>query len=329
MFLDTCYNNDTAVITFIQVERQAYIVQKRALFSTQYYETVYSPLPVLPDKILYLDELSVTLPYAEDFPKLHYHDRYEIGICENGEGLFISEGIFSPISKGDLVFIAPNRRHYSRSLNIDNPCICRFAYLKSQVIERFITYAISQDDPKTSLDKLTISVPAVIRAAEHSVATARLLEIFELCKKNTDNRDALLALKLSAFILESQAFFGNIAKHPLLPSKTDDIVATISEYLTLNYNANDTAKELAARCFISESQLRRRFLAVYGMPPIAYRSLLRCKIASKLLTQTRLTIFEISERIGYTSTSDFYRAYKKYCGVSPSVFRLKNIPVTK
>lgn len=296
-------------------------MQKHASLPSRYYETVYSPLPVSPDKMLYLDKTATSLPCAEDFPKLHYHDRYEIGICENAEGIFISEGRFYPISKGDLVFIAPNQRHYSRSLNIDNPCICRFAYLKSQVIEQFVSYATPEAAPEIPLDKLASSVPVVIRANEYPIAAARILEIFELCKKNTDNRDTLLALKLSAFILESQTFFDNITKYASFSSKTDEIVATVSEYLTLNYNTSETAKELAARCFISESQLRRRFLAVYGMPPIAYRGLLRCKIAAKLLTQTRLTIFEISERIGYASTSDFYRAYKKHYGVSPSEYR--------
>ena len=142
-----------------------------------------------------------------------------------------------------------------------------------------------------------------------------------MCKKSTVNRDALLTLKLSAFILEYHAFFDNFENHNYFQSKTDDVATTISEYLTLNYNRNDTAKELAAKCFISESQLRRRFLAVYGMPPIAYRNHLRCKIAAKLLTQTRLSISEISERIGYTSTSDFYRAFIKHYGIPPSAYR--------
>ena len=296
-------------------------MQKHASFPSQYYETIYSPLPVSSDEMLFLDKTSTSLPCAEDFPKLHYHDRYEIGICENSEGIFISEGIFYPISKGDLVFIAPYQLHYSRSLSIDHPCICRFAYLKSHVIEQFITYAMPEDAPQVPLSKLTSSVPAVIRASEHPIAAARLLEIFELCKKNTDNRDALLALKLSAFILEAQPFFDDISKHSSISSETDDVVATVSEYLTLNYNTNETAKELAARCFISESQLRRRFLAVYGMPPIAYRNHLRCKIAAKLLTQTRLSISEISERIGYTSMSDFYRAFIKHYGIPPSAYR--------
>ncbi len=296
-------------------------MQKRASFSKKNYETIYTPLPVSPDKMLYFDQSSNNLPYAEDFPRLHYHDRYEIGICESGEGLFLSDGIFAPVSKGDFIFIAPYQRHYSRSLKPDSPCICRFAYINHQPLERFIAYAMSQDDLKTPCCKLATSIPPVINADKHPTASAQLLEVFELCKKTTDNREALIALKLSAFILEAQPLFDNNTNYNPVSNISDDVVAAISEYLSLNYNKNETAKELAARRFISESQLRRRFNAVYGMPPIAYRSLLRCNIAATLLSQTKLTILEISHRLGYTSTSDFYRAFKKHYGVSPSTYR--------
>jgi AraC-like DNA-binding protein len=44
-------------------------------------------------------------------------------------------------------------------------------------------------------------------------------------------------------------------------------------------------------------------------------------IAAKLLSSTALSVSEISERIGYKDTSDFYRAFKKTHGVSPTCYR--------
>ena len=295
-------------------------MQKHAFSTKKNYETVYTPLPIPAEGMLYLDPVSVVLPYAEDFPRLHYHDRYEIGICESGEGLFLSEGVFSPIAKGDFVFIAPNQRHYSRSFQMERPCVCRFAYLNRGVLERFLACAV----PNGDWERLVQAIPAVIHAGEYAGAAAQLAQIFELCKREGENKDALLALKVSAFILEAQSFFDGRSKHAAPPNKSDEAVASVTEYLSLNYSENETAKQLAERCFLSESQLRRRFLAVYGMPPIAYRGLLRCKIAAKLLTQTRLTVFEIAERIGYTSPSDFYRTFKKHYGVAPSFYRGRN-----
>ena len=106
-------------------------MQKRA-FSQ--YEAFFAPLPVKADEPIFFDQRSVGLPFAEDFPKLHYHDRYEIGICESGEGLFLCEGRYSSVSAGDLMFVAPQDRHYSRSLHKDELCRCRFLYVSADAV---------------------------------------------------------------------------------------------------------------------------------------------------------------------------------------------------
>jgi AraC-like DNA-binding protein len=57
------------------------------------------------------------------------------------------------------------------------------------------------------------------------------------------------------------------------------------------------------------------------MPPIAYRNRVRCRIAAELLTKSTLSIAEIADRVGFGSTSDFYRAFRTFYAVSPSEYR--------
>jgi AraC-like DNA-binding protein len=57
------------------------------------------------------------------------------------------------------------------------------------------------------------------------------------------------------------------------------------------------------------------------MPPIAYRNSLRSSIAAELLLRTEFSISEISTKLGFTSSSDFYRAFRKQYGESPSEYR--------
>jgi AraC-like DNA-binding protein len=269
---------------------------------------------------LYFDKKTVVLPYAEGFNKLHYHDRYEIGICEEGEGLFLSEGIFSYVSKGDVIFIAPKHSHYSRSLNKEAPCVCRFAYLRDKTVEELFLFLNNGKDA-SALKAKEKAIPPIIHNSEHPKLVAMISDIIEACKKDTADTAALSVLRMALLLLEAPDEFGDAKKFASIEHISDGVVANIAEHISLHYNESETVRELAALCYLSESQLRRRFISVYGVPPIAYRNSLRCKIAAELLTRTRLPISEISERIGYTSTSDFYRAFKKMYNASPSTYR--------
>ena len=300
-------------------------MQKHAFSSTEPYQTIFDPLPISSDVILYFDRKPIELPYAEDFPKLHYHDRYEVGVCESGEGLFLSEGRFYSVSKGDFIFIAPERCHYSRSLKHDEPCICRFSYLHAGAVERLISIATSERKKnKTTFKSMESAIPPVIRMSEHPRIADLISQIMNVCNPDTHENAALATLTLSIFLLEAQNLFGNTQPIPFASRRSDDAVTKISEYLSLHYNHSDTARELADKCHLSESQLRRRFLATYGMPPITYRNFLRCKIAAELLLRSLMPVSEIAERIGYKSASDLYRAFRKMYGVSPATYRSTN-----
>jgi AraC-like DNA-binding protein len=63
------------------------------------------------------------------------------------------------------------------------------------------------------------------------------------------------------------------------------------------------------------------------MPPVAYRNYLRTSIAAELLMRTEFSVAEISAKLGFTCSSDFYRAFRKQYGESPSEYRKrKNNP---
>ena len=163
-------------------------MQKRAILK---YDTVFAPLPTPSATAVYYDKKQISLPYAEDFPKLHYHDRYEIGVCEEGEGLFLSEGEFFAVSPGDIIFIAPGRRHYSRSLSQSDTAKCRFAYINAELVHN-ITGEPSE-----------LYVPAVISPRELSLA-AELLSALELCFSGSPSAERIAILRLCVFILSAK-----------------------------------------------------------------------------------------------------------------------------
>ena len=292
-------------------------MQKRA--SLQSHSVFFAPLPS--DNAVYRDKKSIRLPYAEDFPKLHYHDRYEIGICESGEGLFLSDGQYSAVREGDVIFIPPNVQHYSRSVCADSPCLCRFFYFRPDEINATLRTVSPDGGEKARLTALRI--PPVIRRCDFPVAHALLLDAVNSCKSATSEPEGSAILRISLFLLEG-ALLCALPDAPAQRSAPRGEEQRVAEFISLHYAEDQSTPELAAMCYLSESQLRRRFVRAYGMPPIAYRNALRCRIACELLSTTALTVAEIGERVGFKSTSDLYRSFKKIYSVPPQRYRGKN-----
>ncbi|SDH79563.1 AraC-type DNA-binding protein [Pseudomonas flavescens] len=82
-----------------------------------------------------------------------------------------------------------------------------------------------------------------------------------------------------------------------------------------------TVAELAAQCHTSRSVFAERFQSTIGTPPLRYATELRMRLASQWLTQDRLPIEAVAQRLGYTSQAAFSRAFKRITGLPPGASR--------
>lgn len=82
-----------------------------------------------------------------------------------------------------------------------------------------------------------------------------------------------------------------------------------------------TVAELAAQSHLSRSVFAQRFQATLGMSPLRYATELRMGLASQWLSQEKLPIETIAQRLGYTSQAAFSRAYKRLKGQAPGASR--------
>lgn len=79
--------------------------------------------------------------------------------------------------------------------------------------------------------------------------------------------------------------------------------------------------DLAASANMSPWYFARAFKHTTGLPPHRYQLMLRMNCAKDLLKETRLSIREIAERVGYASSQALARAFHKAVGTSPLAYR--------
>ncbi len=79
--------------------------------------------------------------------------------------------------------------------------------------------------------------------------------------------------------------------------------------------------ELAALTAQDTRSFTRAFSAATGFSPYAYFTIRRMEHAKQLMLNTPLTITDIGLRVGYANPSKFSAAFRRICGVSPSLWR--------
>lgn len=292
------------------------IVQKRAFLPQ--IEIIFDDLRLKTKESIYCDAKDTSLPSATA-PFLHYHNKLEIGVCIDGIGLFYGNNMAESVQKGDIIIFLPGCAHYSKCIN-DMPCTCRFAYLDPEKL-LFSLFHQNKHAAEMLSTAFCYDLPAVIRKGDfpeiHTLLTILLRDLFSGDKQ----RDLLAALHLGEFLIKIPKFFKKSENSVALRQNTDDKIGLVEAFIATHYGESITSDMLCNICFLSESQLRRRFKETYGTSPMQYLRNLRCNIAGRLLLHTDLSVADISEMVGYGDISSFYRHFVTVHGMSPSLFR--------
>ncbi len=85
-----------------------------------------------------------------------------------------------------------------------------------------------------------------------------------------------------------------------------------------------SVSDVARHLNLSKSTLVRRFREWLGRSPDEEIVRARIDLARELLRETRFTVSEISEKLGYSSTANFVRAFHRQTGLTPEEYRRRN-----
>ncbi len=104
------------------------------------------------------------------------------------------------------------------------------------------------------------------------------------------------------------------------PLRIKPLLAYIEEHLfdpTLDVN------HLKRACGVRDNSVPIQFHSAVGRPPHGYIEDRRLESACRLLATTDLKIWQISELLGYSSIQVFSRAFSRWSGQRPTLYRKK------
>lgn len=157
---------------------------------------------------------------------------------------------------------------------------------------------------------------------------------FQLSEEETDGIEKLLLLLHEENERErpSKAYVNNLVECLLIrilrlskstdfdPRPSSRITEAIS-YLHLHFKEGVTLSALAERLHYDPTHLSLLFRKETGVTFSSYVNTLRLSYAKELLISTDLKVFEVGIRSGFSSLSNFLRAFKLEFGKTPQSFR--------
>lgn len=94
-------------------------------------------------------------------------------------------------------------------------------------------------------------------------------------------------------------------------------VLQVIEHIELNYSQNITTESLCRLTGYSSSRLSTLFKAETGKTVTEYIAFIRCEKAKELLTETQISIQNISSYVGYSDNNYFVKVFKKQYQTTP------------
>ena len=236
-----------------------------------------------------------------DFP-LHIHDVLELVFVRSGSAVATTGGQRYPLGPGDVFVSFPEQPHgYEDSVDIQSdvlivPTKPYLAPWRSMVSQK---------------------LPSLPVLAAGSWEHTRIPELLALFRNEYKTMGEPEKQGLSLMIL------GKLL--PLLPLAARDSKGSSVElllmYVNEHYREPLSRSDIARAVGYNESYLSHIFSQVLGTTLTDYVTSLRLKDAKELLTDTDMTISQISILLGFGSIRSFNRAFLKEFGMPPSLYR--------
>ncbi len=105
----------------------------------------------------------------------------------------------------------------------------------------------------------------------------------------------------------------------------DDLLGRIQQYLRKNYQKDLSGEQIAEALWVSRSYLSSYYKSKTGMNLSDSIQLFRIQKATELLKDPQIRVGDVGALVGISSQNTFLRQFKKYTGLTPREYRLREL----
>ena len=226
------------------------------------------------------------------------------------------------VKENEMLLLPPGKAPHYRRVGY-KPSDCSFYWIHFLTCNELNTLEVNSP---TELDHDALEEKGQLIVPRHCVLP-QIEKVLILMRQLQD----ATRLDYSPFILNymSTVILGEIYQQVYRNSATGSvekksraqIYNDIMDYISKNIRTKLTVSSIATHFGYNEKYLSHMFSSISKMPLKQYILKTKMNEANFLLTDTNLSIIEISAELGFSDHHHFMKAYKKFTGLTPTEYR--------
>lgn len=243
----------------------------------------------------------------------HHHTECELSLFIKGQGTYNVCGREYHFSDGDMFLFAGNEAHCITEINepldlLNIQFEPRILWESADSAELLNIFNMRNEKFQNMFSKSDASLRCFILDIENEVG-----------RKNTSYKIKTKYLLFSAIIHILRSY--DYVKNNVAFSHRDMAFQRLNDamsYIDNNLENKLTLKNISSVACMSQTYFSAIFKKYNGIPPWEYITIKRVEKAIKLLRTTDMTKLEIAEKCGFSSSSNFYKAFFNVTGKTPT-----------
>lgn len=247
------------------------------------------------------------------------HDFCELLYVDKGSITVHSEHYNGTLSSNQLIIHCPNEKH---SLQCDDLVCANVIIIGFECISERLSYfsyspVTLQNSHKKMLSEIMKEGMNVYEPPYDIPNTTEM-------KKRSNylfGSDQMLKINMEAFLIHMIRDYTQTETTEENALLSDSKVSAVDKYIAEHYMEKITLDNLCFLFGTNKASLCQHFKEEHGMTILDYINKLRIKEAKAHLREQKLSITEISDKLGFNSIHYFCRVFKKMTGLSPKEYQ--------
>lgn len=241
----------------------------------------------------------------------HHHTECEVSVFIDGEGIYSVRDKEYPFKPMDIFLFGSNEEHcitvIDKEINLLNIQFePRILWEHSENIELLKLFSARNGSFSNRFDNSDTALSALVLALEN-----------ELRDKNIGYKIQVKHLLLSVLIHIMRNYDYTEKDTSLSGGKATEQLKKAMMFIDENLENRITLKEIADTACMTQTYFSAVFKKFNGISPWEYITIKRVEMAVHLLKTSNLSKLEIAEQCGFSSSSNFYKAFTKITGKHP------------
>jgi AraC-like DNA-binding protein len=252
-------------------------------------------------------------------------DSFEIIIGVN-KCLYIAQGeVEYEVRPGNVLLLLPGQVHKGYKMCEEGISFFWFHFLTAEAIELFDEEALADELTKLNKPDLLKQFSYVYLpffSAPKRIERVNILfqQLQHIVNSNYYTQLAAHYIASSLLIELSEQMISDYYISPKL-SQSDWNISEIIEWIRINAMNDISVSDVAEKFIYNKDYLSRFFKKKTGFNLQEYIHLMKISKAKDLLTRSKLSINDISEKVGFNDEKYFMRLFKRYENMTPTEYR--------